>query len=70
MHEMSTILLDGQGGARRIAPDGAPAQDVPQGGVLWVYVRQSPGEGGAWLDAVGGDAIIAGALMAEETRPR
>ncbi len=69
MHEMTTILLDGQGGARRIAPEAALAQDVLQG-VLWVHVRQSPGEGGEWLDAFGGDEIVAGALMADETRPR
>jgi zinc transporter len=82
MHEMTVILLDGQGGARRIPPAEAAGyvaknatgngtgQDVPEGGVLWVHVRQTPGEDGAWLTALGGDDIIAGALMAEETRPR
>ncbi|WP_324751901.1 zinc transporter ZntB [Roseovarius sp. Pro17] len=70
MHEMTAILLDGQGGARRIAPEAAGGQDVPEGAILWVHVRQSSGEDGAWLTALGGDDIIAGALMAEETRPR
>lgn len=66
MHEMTAILLDGQGQAQITTPD-AP---VPAGGFLWVHVRQSPGAEGAWLTALGGDAIVAGALMAEETRPR
>ncbi len=70
MHEMTAILLDGQGGARPISPDAASDRALPAGAVLWVHVQQSPGEDGAWLNALGGDTIVAGALMAEETRPR
>jgi len=70
MHEMTAILLDGQGGARHISMDAEGDRKLPDGAILWVHVRQSPGEDGAWLSALGGDAIVASALMAEETRPR
>ncbi len=70
MHETTLILLDGKGGARRIAPPDAAAQDIPQGGALWIHVRQAPGGDRAWLEALGGDEIVCGALLADETRPR
>ncbi len=70
MHEMTAILLDGQGGARHISMDAEGDRKLPDGAILWVHVRQSSGEDGAWLSALGGDAIVASALMAEETRPR
>ncbi|MFX0543077.1 zinc transporter ZntB [Roseovarius sp. S4756] len=70
MHEMTAIQLDGKGGAQRVAPENTAMQDLPEGTSLWIHVRQSPGEDGAWLEALAGDDIIAGALMAEETRPR
>ncbi|MFX0546328.1 zinc transporter ZntB [Roseovarius sp. S1116L3] len=70
MHEMTAVLLDGKGGARHIAAEGAATQDLPDGASIWVHVHQSPGEDGAWLKALAGDDIIASALLAEETRPR
>ncbi len=69
VHEMTVILLDGLGGAQTIAPQNV-ASEVPEDSTLWVHVRQSAGEDGAWLTALGGDDIVASALMAEETRPR
>jgi zinc transporter len=70
MHEMTAILLDGQGGARAISTDAAEDRKIEGGAILWVHVRQSPGEDGAWLHALGADNIVVGALTAEETRPR
>ena len=63
-------LLDGRGGGRAIGwPEIASWR--PQDGLLWVHLDRAGPDAGRWLQEDSGlDPVIAGALLAEEVRPR
>jgi zinc transporter len=63
-------LLDGRGGGRAIGWTEI-ASWQPQDGLLWVHLDRAGSEARRWLQEVSGlDPVIAGALLAEEVRPR
>jgi zinc transporter len=63
-------LFGGQGGGRALGwPEIADWR--PQHGLLWVHLDRAGSEARRWLQEHGGfDPLIAGALLAEEVRPR
>ena len=68
--DLHTILLDGRGGARHLAPGEADAWS-PEQGVLWVHLDYTNPDDRQWLEHRSGlDPLIVEALLAEETRPR
>ncbi|MCZ4352256.1 zinc transporter ZntB [Roseovarius aestuarii] len=70
MQQITAWMLDGKGNAQLLPVDQAAGAVVPEGGFLWVHSRQSSGEDDTWLTNLGGDAMVAAALLADETRPR
>ena len=68
--DLHTILLDGRGGARHLAPDEVDAWS-PEQGVLWVHLDYTNPDNRQWLEHQSGlDPLIVEALLVEETRPR
>jgi zinc transporter len=70
MQEITAWMLDGKGGGQPLSLDKDAETPVPEGGFLWVHSRQTTDEDRTWLTALGGDQVVADALMADETRPR
>lgn len=70
--DVISFRLDGQGGARPIAPDEAAASGLrpDDKGFTWLHMRRDdPGTAGR-LAALGLDPAVLEGLTAEETRPR
>ena len=62
-------LLDGEGSAAALDWDGVRAWTADQG-ALWVHLNRKGVEAKSWLeDESGIDPVVAGALLAQETRP-
>lgn len=67
---IAALLLDGQGGARRIGWDEV-RQWTPDQGLLWVHLDRGEKPARLWLDDESGVPPVATlALLQEETRPR
>jgi zinc transporter len=65
-----SYLLDGRGGGRALGW-AEIARWRPQDGLLWVHLDRAGSAARRWLQQDGGlDPVIAGALLAEEVRPR
>ena len=63
-------LLDGQGGGRTIGWSGIASWQASYG-LLWVHLDRAGPEARRWLQERSGlDPVVAGALLAEEVRPR
>ncbi|MBY5992539.1 zinc transporter ZntB [Ferrimonas balearica] len=67
---LHALLLDGQGGARPLSWPEVAAWS-PQQGFLWLHLDYSEPQAQAWLREHSGlSALVAEALLAEDTRPR
>lgn len=71
MAGLTAFVMDGEGGAEPVAPEGRRlAELAPARGFVWVCVDLSSTEGMAWLEGAGLDSLAFAALTAGETRPR
>lgn len=67
---INAVLLDGKGGGRLLDWEGIRAWSADQG-ALWVHLDYTSDEAQGWLNEESGlEPLIAGALIADETRPR
>lgn len=67
---IGALLLDGKGGAGDLDWPGVRAWR-PADGLLWVHLWRDGAETRAWLKGESGlDAVVADALLPDETRPR